>query len=290
MKTFTLRNLILVLSVLFSSSFANATNPQYKINIENLVTVAPNSIEFEIFLQHTNPDDGGFQYAVGQYFFDFNPGISNGGKLKYTLIDSELPEQFRPGNPTVSGSQLRLATNFVSGTENSPVISSKFPGTLIAKMRLETSAESFSKEALNLSLRVGPENPITKIGSLSGNQIADITNSAEVQTDINGVTEVNNEIPKEFALQQNYPNPFNPVTRINYDLPVDGPVTLKIFDMTGREVAALVNETQKAGTYSVQFNGSNLASGIYFFRINVGNSSANTMNSFVQTRKMVLIK
>jgi len=89
-------------------------------------------------------------------------------------------------------------------------------------------------------------------------------------------------LPKEYKLSQNYPNPFNPVTKINFDLPKEGNVKLVIYDILGREVKQLVNEFKKAGKYTVEFNGNNLASGIYFYRIEIGN--------FVQVKKMMLIK
>lgn len=92
----------------------------------------------------------------------------------------------------------------------------------------------------------------------------------------------NSEIPEKFDLSQNYPNPFNPVTSINYALPKDGNVTLKIYDNTGREIETLVSEVKRAGYYTIQFNASRLSSGIYFYRITAGD--------FVQTKKMVLIK
>ncbi len=79
-----------------------------------------------------------------------------------------------------------------------------------------------------------------------------------------------------------YPNPFNPSTIINYTLPTDGKVVIRVYDILGREVAELVNEFKTAGKYSVQFNGSNLASGIYFYRIGAG--------KFSQTKKLVLTK
>jgi len=91
-----------------------------------------------------------------------------------------------------------------------------------------------------------------------------------------------NQIPKSYDLSQNYPNPFNPVTKINYALPKQGFVTLKIYDITGREVKVLVNEFRQAGYYTVDFNGSNLASGVYFYRIQ--------SNDFIHTKRMVLIK
>lgn len=92
----------------------------------------------------------------------------------------------------------------------------------------------------------------------------------------------NGNLPKVYKLSQNYPNPFNPVTKINFDLPKEGNVKLVIYDILGREVKQLVNEFKKAGKYTVEFNGNNLASGIYFYRIEIGN--------FVQVKKMMLIK
>ena len=89
-------------------------------------------------------------------------------------------------------------------------------------------------------------------------------------------------VPKTFVLEQNYPNPFNPTTTIRYQLPQSATVSLKIYDVLGREVQTLVNERQAAGQYSVPFNADGLASGVYFYRLQAG--------SFVQTKKMMLIK
>ncbi len=98
-----------------------------------------------------------------------------------------------------------------------------------------------------------------------------------------GVDEKDNgEIPTAFALEQNYPNPFNPTTAISYQLPVIGFVTLKVYDLLGREVATLVNETKAPGNYEVNFNASNLPSGVYFYRLKA--------EEFVETKKMILLK
>lgn len=98
------------------------------------------------------------------------------------------------------------------------------------------------------------------------------------------VTEVGSQpvIPLENSLAQNYPNPFNPSTVINYSIAEGGYVTLKVYDITGREVASVVNEDKPAGKYSVPFNGSRLASGVYFYILRNG--------SFVQTKKFMLVK
>ena len=94
-------------------------------------------------------------------------------------------------------------------------------------------------------------------------------------------------VPTKFDLSQNYPNPFNPTTKINYDLPFDSKVSIRLFDMTGKEVAQIVNATQTAGYYTAQFNGSNLASGVYFYNIIAEGGNA---AKFVTTKKMVLVK
>jgi hypothetical protein len=97
------------------------------------------------------------------------------------------------------------------------------------------------------------------------------------------VTKVDDiSLPSEFMLYQNYPNPFNPTTTISYQLSVSDHVSLKVFDMLGKEVAALVNETNDAGTHSAQFNAANLSSGMYFARLS---SSGKT-----QIRKLLLMK
>jgi photosystem II stability/assembly factor-like uncharacterized protein len=92
----------------------------------------------------------------------------------------------------------------------------------------------------------------------------------------------NVNIPKQFSLSQNYPNPFNPLTKINYAIPNTTKVTLKIYDVLGKLVKTLVNETKDAGVYNVTFDGSTLASGIYFYKIEAGD--------FVESKKMVLVK
>ncbi|MFH0736140.1 MAG: T9SS type A sorting domain-containing protein [bacterium] len=96
------------------------------------------------------------------------------------------------------------------------------------------------------------------------------------------VVEVEVGIPTTYSISQNYPNPFNPTTKINYTLPISGKVSISIFSITGELVQTLVNEQLEAGNYTVDFDGSHLASGTYFYRISA--------NDFVQTKKMMLIK
>jgi hypothetical protein len=90
------------------------------------------------------------------------------------------------------------------------------------------------------------------------------------------------QVPGNFILYQNYPNPFNPTTRVKYQIAYDGYVTLKIYDDLGREIKTLVDGYEKAGTYTYDWTASQYPSGVYFYELRTGSTSA--------TRKMVLIK
>lgn len=94
--------------------------------------------------------------------------------------------------------------------------------------------------------------------------------------------ESNKTIPKEYHLHQNFPNPFNPTTTIRYDLPKDGLVQLEVFDILGRKITTLVNTRQSAGRYDINFDASNLASGIYIYKLQSG--------EYNSSKKMIFLK
>ncbi len=100
--------------------------------------------------------------------------------------------------------------------------------------------------------------------------------------DVSGISEIPNAIPENYSLSQNYPNPFNPTTKIEYRIPERSNVELKVYDVLGNEVASLVNEEQSAGNYRADFIGTDLTSGIYFYKLQAG--------TFVETKKMILLK
>lgn len=91
-----------------------------------------------------------------------------------------------------------------------------------------------------------------------------------------------NILPQDYALYQSYPNPFNPATTIKYSIPYSDVVSIKVFDILGREVAVLINEYKPAGTYSIEFNANQFASGVYFYQLHAG--------KFIETKKMMLMK
>jgi len=117
-----------------------------------------------------------------------------------------------------------------------------------------------------------------------------VTHGAQGGIGMSGVVTVMNPVSvsdqnlviNKFELEQNYPNPFNPTTNISYVISVKSKVVLKVFDVLGNEIATLVNEEKAVGSYVVEFNSSELTSGIYFYKLQAG--------SFVEIKKMVILK
>ena len=130
-----------------------------------------------------------------------------------------------------------------------------------------------------LALPIGT-NKVDLLGeSQFGNDI--YIDSVCVRT-LTGIIPQTSLIPKTYSLSQNFPNPFNPTTLIKYGIPKQGLVKIVVYDVLGREVSTLINEVKQAGTYEINFNASNLSSGVYFYRITAGD--------FTDVKKMMLIK
>lgn len=359
-------------------------NPLYELRLSNFSVSGtsatdPNELFFDIYVLHTNlPDSGPFEFSAGQYYLNFNPEIANGGTLTYSIVPNSTEftdTNAVPVNPEVSGSQLRLNRNVDLGGSG-PIISPIYPGTRVARMRIETTAPSFALQFLNFvwrdsslgnpytkafayidgisteitddgTLKIDTNNiflPVelsgfaallsgnnvklnwstttetnnsgfdiersvnngqwTRIGNSPGNGTSSSQNNYSFedrnlnsgdynyrlkQIDYNGNFEyfnLTNEVvigtPGEFSLQQNYPNPFNPSTKINFDIPQDVFVKLRIFDVSGKELKTLVNEFKVSGYYSVDLDASALPSGTYFYRLEAGN--------FSSTKKLILLK
>ncbi len=157
---------------------------------------------------------------------------------------------------TLTGDTMTVAGTGAAGQVNGPALSSTF------------------------------SNPNGIVRSVTGDTlyISDYgTRSLRLLTGVTlGLVNVSSFIPESYSLSQNYPNPFNPVTNISFAVAETGFVTLKVYDVTGSEVAQLVNGELNAGTYNFDFNASHLPSGIYFYKLAADNYS--------ETKKMILIK
>jgi subtilisin family serine protease len=191
------------------------------------------------------------------------PGSKLGNTVSYNASDLALYTwNFidLQGNDVIvnSGTDYYLVTYFTSGTATGILIDD---GTIDSRtFRDYNDGNGWSVKTYDMRMR-----PII----------------ATDKSSLVGLKETLN-IPLKYELYNNYPNPFNPTTVIKYQLSQEGFVTLKIYDVLGREVQTLVNKEQDAGIYQVQLKADNLSSGVYFYRIKAGN--------FVETKKMILLK
>jgi hypothetical protein len=183
------------------------------------------------------------------------------------------------GTYTVPGTGLQYVTLQGSGFDYNGT------GNLLMEICFDntsyTSATNVASTAVTNMAREYHTDGSTGCSMTSGSSVSRPNTCFKINT-IVGIPNVNIELPKVFSLAQNYPNPFNPTTTISYSIPKGNNVVLTVYDITGKEVAKLVNEFKQAGNYNVNFNASNLASGMYLYRIEAGD--------FVEVKKMVLVK
>lgn len=212
--------------------------------------------------------------------------LSNNSNLLYSvqygITDSAFTAKVLAGGKTVNF-KIQLVdanTNAIIGEYDNVTFSSEYIaqynnvgyeittagiGNRVVRLRLVVNAYSGVQYAL--SNRYNTES-IINLGK---------TASQRTKTGFKGSLEI-----KDYALSQNYPNPFNPTTRISYALPAAGPVSLKVYDVLGKEVMSLVNNHQESGRYDVEFDASRLSSGMYIYKL--------TSGTFSQVRKMMFVK
>jgi len=251
------------------------------IAVESSIKVAKNTDDDTVYVPFIVPGTGPGQYILDTAKNNITVyGLT--GFSRFILTDGDIPLPVELASFTADVSKRDVKLNWSTSTE--------------------TNNAGFDVE------RKSAEGQWTKVANVNGNGTSNsiknysyndknlATGKYEYrlkQLDYNGQftyfnlsSEVNVGLPTKFELSQNYPNPFNPSTKINYDLPVDSKVSIILYDITGKEVSKLVNEVKTAGYYTVAFNASNLASGMYFYRIV---TEANGKN-FVDTKKMMLVK
>lgn len=205
----------------------------------------PNVDEYWLEARHYTTGNTGMDIAYYADSLQSGPSTNNTDKILYSFANVNTP------------------TNF-----SAPVQISEHPPEWSSRMYVPAAVEIYG------SSDVG----VVWVG-------LDGTNKRVYWDSYNAVTGVpgnQNEIPQTYELKQNYPNPFNPVTQIEFSIPNDEYVTLRVFDILGREVSVLLSKNMKAGEHSVQFDGSKLSSGVYIYRIEAGR--------FADAKKMILIK
>ncbi len=195
-------------------------------------------------------------------------GSDNDSVYKY--VGSPLPVELASFNSTISGNSIQLTWQTATETNNQGFEIYRNGSKIAFVEGKGTTTETQDYSFVDKNLQSG------------------IYNYRLNQLDFDGTQEVVGELtvyltlPEQFSLEQNYPNPFNPSTTIKYSIPTSEFVSLKVYDVLGNEVATLVNEQKPAGSYEIDFNATDLSSGIYLYTLQAG--------SYTQTKKLILMK
>jgi hypothetical protein len=230
------------------------------------------------------------KWDVGLSFGCYSGGVSNFENLSITYI---INESQRPlfgkilSSPLLKNDYLEDLAYLNSNYFNTSTLFQHIDSTanlirtfVYADPRKQYTNLQFEQNIIN-DLNISGVGGTSRIPGLKS-FISARKNSINTQLGLTGIDDAGNVIPGEFKLYQNYPNPFNPSTNIQFVLPSNDFVTLKVFDLMGREVSTLLSDHLNAGTYAIEFNASSLSSGIYFYRL--------SSSGFNQSKQMLLIK
>jgi len=164
-----------IILILVDLNVCLAVRPTYKLTAQNFTFRSANELVFDIYILHTNPADTVFQFALGQYYFNFDTLFCASGTILYDFApgntgdSSDFPFAARPRNPSRNGSSLRVNSNTVLGVGNGPIVSGVAPGSKIIRMRLRTTAAAFSSTILaDLHLRWRNANDLTPFAKIFG--------------------------------------------------------------------------------------------------------------------------
>lgn len=278
-KNIRINRLVTLLLFIFFPPCLAFSQSEYSMTIENATEVSDNIFEFEI---HIKSSAGNIYLTSYQCSFLFNSKLNEANRLSFKYIDSTSDLTNRPTlavDINELDGELKLTFASLPGIDT---ITENYK--CLGRFRLQNKTSPVN---IDPNFTWNFEGFITTI--LTGESFQNITNPAFHNYDLNekskfklGKDSHNIEIPYQYKLFQNYPNPFNPITTINFSIPKSSFVSLKIYDVLGREVTDLVDEIKSAGNYEVTFNANELSSGIYYYILKAGN--------FMETKKMTLVK
>ncbi|HAP34665.1 MAG TPA: hypothetical protein DCQ28_01530, partial [Bacteroidetes bacterium] len=215
---------------------------------------------------------GALNYANNSNNSAYLPAVKGNGNPRlsfWTICRTEAGKDF--GKVEVSKNRGKIWTEVLSLDESSHAEWAAGNNVWFQK---NVDLSAYATDTIFVRFRLTSDGATSKFGWL----IDDII----LNPLATGVAEELSLLPTEYSLGQNYPNPFNPSTKISYAIKEQGFVSLKVYDMLGKEVRTLVNSVHEAGYYGIDLNGSNLSSGVYFYQLRAG--------SFVDTKKFILMK
>ena len=268
-----MKNIIILILINTSLSIFGQTN--YLMTLSNPVQNSSNSLDFDIIIKST---DTNFTLSSYQCALSFDLDLHQNDSTFLTYYENSSEISNSPlniiGFDSTNGVDKFL---FVSGIGNDIITQE---AKIVGRFQINSTID-FSIENLHLMWNFeGTSNTI-----LTGSNFIDITEPNNHLNFDNTVTYTDNSvtIPNHFELNQNYPNPFNPSTTINFSIPQNGNVKLTVYNMIGKRVEQVLNKVMNAGQHSVKFNGKNLSSGAYIYRLEFdGKNSA--------IKKMMLVK
>ncbi len=274
---------------------ANSANSGYTYNVtlhyspaligsianESMIKVAKNNGNDTVYVPFNVAGTGPGEYQLDVVNHNITVyGLTGFSRFILTDGDSPLPVELSSFTSSISGRDVNLNWTTTSETNNSG-------------FRIERSAGNNQWSEVSFVNGSGTTTSQKDYSYIDKNLSSGKYNYRLKQIDYNGQynyfnlnNEINIGLPVKFDLSQNYPNPFNPSTKISFDIPADGKVSITLYDISGKEVSKLVNEYKTAGYYTVNFNGSELSSGTYFYRIVAEGNGQN----FTATKKMMLLK
>lgn len=298
-------------SSMFANSFSSASLP-YSFNLSQNF----GSINKENSMQIFNGREGVVDKNGAQFFFALGDISVNGQNINFISVPDTVSVNSLPSLNTYFESEpftVNSSSNLIYGVQygitDSVLCSSalsdneqiNFKVELIDNQTNEILGSfdevTYTKQNVYQYNNIGYQVNLSGIGNRTVKFRLVTNTNAEFGYSLSNITADQNILAKgnyqvvnyqcnltvtEYSLEQNYPNPFNPSTTIKFQLPTDGFVTLKVYDILGNEVTTLINEQKPQGRYEVNFNASSLASGVYIYKIQTG--------SFISSKKMMLIK
>ncbi len=241
---------------------------------ERTLTAAPNTTSLPIQINSTSSTET--VTSGGNYFVSL---------ATTSLVDNPLPVELLSFTATSTAQGIKLAWETASEHESRGFTLLRKPhgeSTWTEVASYETDNALRSLNALNGASYSFTDKTPLEVGKSYDYQLRETGFDGQVAMLETVTLTVRFNVARAFELAQNYPNPFNPMTTIRYQIPTAETVSLKVYDVLGKEVATLVSGRQEAGSYVVPFNAAGLSSGMYFYRLQAG--------SFAETRKMMLVK